>query len=230
MAASSPDPVRAVPAATPWALAAMLALALAAGGPALAQQQEILLEAASSDFDRRGERLLFRDIRIQQGEIVITAAEAETRDLEFSSGEWEFRGDARIDGPMGSIEADRATIGFSNHQLQFAVAEGAPARFTRTMPGPEGRRVDGTANLISYDLAQGELALQGQARLSDGVREASGGRLVYRIAEDRLIASTDEAGTERVRIVITPPEEKDDNTRDADTRDDEAPREPEPTP
>jgi lipopolysaccharide transport protein LptA len=207
----------------------MLALVLAAGAPAFAQQQEILLEAASSDFDRRGEKLLFRDVRIQQGDIVITAAEAETRDLEFSSGEWEFRGNARIDGPMGSIEADRATIGFSNHQLQFAVAEGAPARFARTMPGPEARRVDGTANRISYDLAQGELSLQGQARLTDGVREASGARLVYRIAEDRLIASADEEGTERVRIVITPPEERPEEGEE-EVENDEAPREPEPTP
>jgi lipopolysaccharide transport protein LptA len=209
----------------PWALAALAALALATGAPALAQQQEILLEAASSDFDRRGERLLFRDVRIQQGDIVITAAEAETRDLEFSSGQWEFRGNARIDGPMGSIEADRATIGFSNHQLQFAVAEGAPAEFNRTMPGPEARRVNGTANRISYDLREGELSLQGQARLSDGVREASGARLVYRIAEDRLIASADEEGTERVRIIITPPEDG-----NQDGQDDEPPREPEPTP
>lgn len=224
MAASSPDSARAQP-ATPWALPVMLALVLAAGAPAFAQQQEILLEAASSDFDRRGEKLLFRDVRIQQGDIVITAAEAETRDLEFSSGQWEFRGNARIDGPMGSIEADRATIGFSNHQLQFAVAEGAPARFDRTMPGPEARRVNGTANRISYDLAQGELSLQGQARLTDGVREASGARLVYRIAEDRLIASADEEGTERVRIVITPPEEGKEEVEN-----DEAPREPEPTP
>jgi lipopolysaccharide transport protein LptA len=207
----------------------MLALVLAAGAPAFAQQQEILLEAASSDFDRRGEKLLFRDVRIQQGDIVITAAEAETRDLEFSSGEWEFRGNARIDGPMGSIEADRATIGFSNHQLQFAVAEGAPARFDRTMPGPEARRVNGTANRISYDLAQGELSLQGQARLTDGVREASGARLVYRIAEDRLIASADEEGTERVRIVITPPEERPEEEKE-EVENDEAPREPEPTP
>jgi lipopolysaccharide transport protein LptA len=224
MAAFSPDSPRALPGML-WALAALAALALATGAPALAQQQEILLEAASSDFDRRGERLLFRDVRIQQGDIVITAAEAETRDLEFSSGQWEFRGNARIDGPMGSIQADRATIGFSNHQLQFAVAEGAPAEFNRTMPGPEARRVNGTANRISYDLRAGELSLQGQARLSDGVREASGARLVYRIAEDRLIASADEEGTERVRIIITPPEDG-----NQDGQDDEPPREPEPTP
>ena len=188
-------------------------LALAAVAPVAAQQapqaqQEILLEAASSDFDRRGERLLFRDVRIQQGDIVITAATAETRDLEFTSGTWEFSGDVRLDGPMGSIESDRASIWFTNHRLEFARAEGAPARFARTMAGPEARLVQGTANQISYDLAAGELTLQGQARLSDGLREASGARLVYRIAEERLIASADEEGQERVRIIITPPEEE----------------------
>lgn len=202
-------------------------LALVAVAPVAAQQapqQEILLEAASSDFDRRGERLLFRDVRIQQGDIVITADTAETRDLEFASGSWDFSGDVRFEGPMGSIVADRASVGFNNHRLDFARAEGAPARFVRIMPGPEARRVDGTANQISYDLGAGELTLRGQAMLSDGVREASGARLVYRIAEDRLIASADEESGERVRIVITPPDEQDGDGQQQE------PPEPEPTP
>lgn len=222
MAASVPDNRRSRSRCAAWLLA------LAAVAPAAAQQaqpqQEILLEAASSDFDRRGERLVFRDVRIQQGDIVITAANAETRDLEFASGTWEFSGDVRFDGPMGSIMADRASIGFNNHRLDFARAEGAPARFARTMPGPEARRVDGTANQISYDVGAGELTLRGQAMLRDGIREASGASLVYRIAEDRLIASADEEGGERVRIVITPPEEQDGGGPRPE------PREPEPNP
>ncbi len=132
---------------------------------------------------------------------------------------------------MGSILANRATISFSNHELRLAVAEGTPAEFNRTMPGPEARRVNGTANRISYDLAAGELALQGQARLTDGVREASGARLVYRIAEDRLIATADESGTERVRIIITPPEGQDTPRPEQPEQPQQPePREPEPTP
>ncbi|MGD9387390.1 MAG: LptA/OstA family protein [Gammaproteobacteria bacterium] len=213
--------------ARPHAAWLLALLALSPAGAQRAPQQEILLEAASSDFDRRGERLSFRDVRIQQGDIVITAASAETRDLEFSSGRWEFAGDVRIDAPMGAIEADRASIGFSEHQLEFTRAEGAPARFARTMPGPEARRVTGTANQISYDVAAGEVTLRGQALLTDGIREASGAQLVYRIAEDRLIASADEEGGERVRIVITPPEEG--AERPPDEGEPEPP-EPEPTP
>jgi lipopolysaccharide transport protein LptA len=211
MAASSPDyrrrqalPSRAV--APVAALAA--ALAALAAAPSSAQiQQEITLEATSSDFDRRNERLLFREVRVQQGDTVISADEAESRDLDFARGSWTFTGNVRISSPMGEIESARATVSFTNHRLARATADGSPARFSRTMPPPEARTVRGTANRIVYDLAAGELELAGQASLQDGVREVSGGRLVYRIAEDRLIASAEEDGTDRVRIVITPPGE-----------------------
>ena len=190
-----------------WACVLALALGAAHALPAAAQQQEILLDAASSDFDRRNERLVFHEVRIQQGETVISARRAETRDLDFSLGSWLFEGDVRISSPVGLIESERATIRFADHRLLRATAEGTPARFSRTMPEPEPRRVTGTANRIDYDLGRGELELAGQAALRDGVREVSGGRLVYRIAEDRLLASADEEGTDRVRIVITPPGE-----------------------
>jgi lipopolysaccharide transport protein LptA len=210
MVASSPDSRRRrVPSPAGPAFAAVVAGALfAVGAPqAWAQQQEITLEAASSDFDRRNERLIFREITVQQGDISISANEAESRDLDFSRGTWVFRGDVRVRSPMGDMDSQRATVTFAGHQLEKATAEGAPAHFSRTMPGPEARLVTGTANRIVYDLARGELELSGQANLRDGVREVSGGRLQYRIAEDRLLASADDDGSERVRIVITPPGE-----------------------
>ena len=197
MAVSFPDPR--------FLLALALALLLAA--PATAQQQEITLDAASSDFDRRNERLVFQQVQIQQGELTIAADRAETRDLDFSRGSWLFTGDVRISTPAGRIESGRATVSFADHRLTRATAEGGPARFERVMPGPEERRVTGTANRIDYDLAKDEVELAGAAELRDGVREVRGARLIYRIAEDRLIASADETGEERVRIVITPPED-----------------------
>jgi lipopolysaccharide transport protein LptA len=206
MAASSPDfRRRRAPSSLARVLVAMAATLIAL--PAPAQQQAITLDAASSDFDRRNERLVFQEVRIQQGDIVIIADQAESRDLDFSSGSWQFSGNVSISGPMGEIQSDRATISFADHRLGRATAQGTPARFSRTMPEPEARLVTGTANRIDYDLVRGELELAGQAALRDGLREVSGGRLVYRIAEDRLIASADEDGADRVRIVITPPEE-----------------------
>lgn len=209
MAVSSPESSRwRAPRLPAWPALA-LALALVSGAPAAVQPQEITLDAASSDFDRRNERLVFREVRIQQGDITISADHAESRDLDFSSGSWTFTGNVRIGGgPSGNIESDRAKVSFTNHRLTQATADGAPARFSRDMPGPDGRRVTGTARTIDYDLVRGELELAGDAMLRDGLREVSGGRLVYRIAEDRLIASADGDGNERVRIVITPPEEE----------------------
>lgn len=179
--------------------------------PAAGQQQPITLDAASSDFDRRNERLMFKEVRIQQGDLVISADEAESRDLEFASGSWAFRGNVRIVGPMGDIESDTASVSFANHKLMRATAQGEPAHFSRTTPGPDGRQVTGTARQIEYDLGRGELALSGQAALRDGLREVSGGKLLYRVAEDRLIASSDDEREERVRIVITPPAENADD-------------------
>lgn len=213
MVDSSPDscrrPVVLTPAGT---LAATLAAAMALlGAPSAgAQQAEINLEAASSDFDRRNERLVFQQVRIQQGDMVISADVAESRNLDFSNGSWLFEGNVRISSPMGEIQSATATVSFLDHRLAAATAEGTPARFTRTLPEPEPRLVRGTANRITFNMAEGVLELAGQAALRDGLREVSGGRLLYRIAEDRLIASADDEGSDRVRIVITPPDEEQD--------------------
>lgn len=191
-----------------WLRGLALACVLCAPPGGHAQQQEILLDAASSDFDRRNERLVFVEVRVQQGDTRISADRAESRDLDFSRGSWSFEGNVRIESPMGLIESSRATVSFADHEVQRAVAEGSPARFSRTMPEPDARIVNGTANRITYDLARGELELAGQASLRDGVREVGGGRLLYRISEDRLLASSEDDGTERVRIVITPPDDQ----------------------
>jgi lipopolysaccharide export system protein LptA len=218
MADSTPEP-RCRRSSSQRARILLLLLAFSFHAPLAAQPQEITLDAASSDFDRRNERLIFREVRIQQAEISISADHAESRDLDFSRGSWSFRGNVRISGPMGEIESDEATIDFADHRLTRATAEGGPAQFSRTMPEPENRLVTGTARRIDYDVTEGVLELAGQAVLRDGIREVSGGRLVYRIAEDRLIASADDEGTERVRIVITPPGEEgpeDPDDEDAD--------------
>lgn len=208
------------------AMALGLALSLLCGPPVAAQQQAITLDAESSDFDRRNERLVFREVRVQQGELAISARHAESKDLDFSRGSWTFRGEVRISGPMGQIESEHATVSFVDHRLSRATADGEPAHFSRSMPGPDGRQVTGTANRIVFDMSRGELELSGSAALRDGLREVSGGRLVYRIAEDRLIASSDDDGAERVRIVISPPEQE----GPAPAPPEESPPEGEPTP
>jgi hypothetical protein len=106
MAASSPDfpPTAGESPAAAWAcvpavLAALLLAAPFALGPAAA---EITLEAESSDFDRRNERLVFREVRIQPGRSRRSLADdAESRDLDFSRGSWLFRGNVQDLEPDG---------------------------------------------------------------------------------------------------------------------------------
>jgi lipopolysaccharide export system protein LptA len=160
MAASSPEFLAGTCAARRVCVLACLLGPLWAA-PVGAQQQPITLEAASSDFDRRNERLVFRRSGSSRAISPSQPTEAESRDLDFSRGSWSFFGDVRISGPMGEIESDRATISLREHRLTRATAEGAPARFSRTMPEPESRLVTGTASRIDYDLARGELELSG---------------------------------------------------------------------
>jgi lipopolysaccharide transport protein LptA len=183
---------------------------LAAAAPlALAQSSPIVLDADSTELDRRSGHVIFTQVRIEQAGIVITAARAESANLDFGNTTWRFSGDVRIDTGMGAIRSASADLAFRNHRLVAATAMGSPARFRRDVVDGDARTVTGTAGRIRLDAAAEEIELTEQAVVRDGAREVSGGRLVYQMAEDRLIASADKAGDERVRIVISPPEEDD---------------------
>lgn len=209
MADSSPDPLHSPrirrSALPPAVLAAVL---VGVSGQAAEPQLPLTLDAASSEFDRRNERLEFRDVRIEQGSMTISAQLATSRELDFAAGRWTFSGDVRIHTDMGDLQADEAVLSFVDHQLTRAIVTGEPARFTRQMATAEGRLVTGTAREIDYDTGTGEVVLAGNAEVRDGLREVRGGSLLYRLAEDRLIASSGEAGEERVHIVIAPPGEE----------------------
>jgi lipopolysaccharide export system protein LptA len=202
-------------------------------GQAAEPQLPLTLDAASSEFDRRKEQLEFRDVRIEQGTMSISARLATSKELDFAAGRWTFSGDVQIHTDMGDLQADEAVLSFVDHQLTRAIVTGEPARFTRQMATDEGRLVTGTAREIDYDTGEGEIVLAGNASLMDGLREVRGGRLMYRLAEDRLIASSGEGGQERVHIVIAPPGKEelrsapDDAGRETpEEPDDETPEEP----
>jgi len=188
--------------------ACLFVLLAGLGTAALAQPAPIVLDADSSEFDRRNGHVVFTNVRVEQGNIVVTADRAESADIDFADSNWDLSGDVKIRTGMGGIDSSTARLAFRNHRLVSATALGSPARFDRTVTNGETRTVTGTARRIEYNATAGEVALTEQALMRDGAREVSGGRLVYRMLEDRLIASTGQAGDERVRIVIEPPEDE----------------------
>ena len=167
-------------------------------------REPIALEAASSQFDAEAGLLVFRGIRISQGPFSISADMAEATELDFSDSTWDFSGRVVIAGEGASIHAASAELRFRDHQLRNTVARGDPATFEREQT-EDFRAISGDARTIEYDHQQQELVLSGDARLLDGTNEVSGSRLIYRVADGRVMAGSDEGDEERVRITITPP-------------------------
>ncbi len=192
----------------PWLL--LLALLPWAAADAIFpdSREPIALEAASSQFDAEAGLLVFRGIRISQGQFSISADTAEATELDFADSTWDFSGGVVIAGEGASILAASAQLRFRDHQLRNTVARGDPATFKRERT-EDFRAVSGDARTIEYDHQQQELVLSGDARLLDGTNEVSGSRLIYRVADGRVMAGSGEGDEDRVRITITPPSDAD---------------------
>lgn len=188
-----------------WLSAAFGALILPASAATIlpVSREPIALDAESSEYDRSGNRLMFRQVRITQGGLSIAADQAVANNLDFAASTWEFEGHVELRGQGTRILADSASVRFSNHQLVHATAAGAPATFERDAT-PELRALSGEAEVIDYDARESRLELRGAARLVDGSNRFNGHQLVYLVEEDRLLASSSESRGEQVSVVITP--------------------------
>lgn len=108
-------------------LLATSAVLLLSAAPVAAQELPILLNAASTDYDRRNQRILFEQISIERGGLGIAAQQAESSQLDFADSTWVFRGNVRIHSDESEVTASVATMRFVEHQLQSATITGAPA-------------------------------------------------------------------------------------------------------
>lgn len=191
----------------PWIRNFLIALAILPLSPASAilpeSQEPISLDATAAEFDGRQNRLVFSSIRIEQGPLTVTADQATVDALDFADNTWLFTGNVRIDGDTARIRSDAATLIFVEHRLVMANVTGQPATFERDAVG-DRRAISGGAWMIEYDAGNATLALEQNAQLFDGINEITGERLLYQVAEDRLMASSDNGSGQRVQITITP--------------------------
>ena len=162
----------------------------------------ISLDADSSDLDRKNKRLVFKGVRITQGDLGIEADSAEASQLDFENSLWIFQGNVRIDLQTASIESDQATLNFFDNRLSSAVIKGTPAVFEQQRDD-EAEPTKGHAGTMEYDFLSGTVKLSDDAWLRRCNDEITGNTLVYNIKEERMVASSD--GTDsRVTITITP--------------------------
>jgi lipopolysaccharide transport protein LptA len=204
------------------ASAGLLALAAAAAGapnepppaaPAPARPAEaavrgglqsdlpILVDARSSEFDYKKNRLLFHAVTITQGNLRVDAGEAAATGLNFDNSQWQLSGDVHIKMEKGSLSSDSADVTFVDNQISRAVINGAPANFEQTLDQPT-QIARGHANVIEYDVKNGTVRLAKNAWLSDGDVELSGDILVYDIRAERVVANSPATSEGRVQIRI----------------------------
>ncbi len=185
----------------------LLGVLIAAGAiaPALAQDEDlrVSLDAEWSSFDRQTNTMMFRGLRIAQGDFMIEADEAVASDLDFDRSEWEFNGNVRIGMDTAVIESTRAEVLFETHDLLILELQGDPARFRDENP-ERGEPITGGAEVLRYESAGGTLRMTGGAWLSEGPNEFSGCDLIYDIGEKKITSGSSECG-EPVVITILPP-------------------------
>ena len=197
MAASSPSLM--------MLLLAAAALPCAAQAAATASREPIQLEAAGPmELDYGNNQLLFRKVKISQGAMSIVADVARATGVDFDNSHWVFQGSVHIQMPQGQLAADSADVTFEQKLVQRALITGKPSTFEqRETVG--GKRVQGHADSIDYDVSRGVIHFLHNAWLSDGLNEIHGESLKYFVLERKMVADSADQGSQRIHITITPP-------------------------
>jgi lipopolysaccharide transport protein LptA len=173
------------------------------GLPARNSQLPIDLQAASSDFDYKNNSLLFKRVKITQGQLQVMAQEASASGLNFDNSEWTLTGEVQILVPDGKLESNSAQVTFRNNEIVRAVIKGTPATFEQKLKD-KGQLARGKAQAIEYDVQAATVRLTGGAWLTDGPNEIRGNTLIYDIGKQRVVANPDEKDPGGVRITINP--------------------------
>jgi lipopolysaccharide export system protein LptA len=166
------------------------------------QDRPIKINADSSDFNYTSGRLIFRGLKLTQGDLTIRAELAETANLDFADGAWTFTGAVEVEAQNAKLFCDEARIDFRNHQLARAELLGEPARFEQLVV-ETGKTNEGEAERMLYTLDNGMLELTRNARFSDGTNEIKGDNITYDVVGRNLTAGSGDSGP--VTILIEPP-------------------------
>lgn len=176
----------------------------------------ISLDADSTDYDGKNSMLMFRGLRLSQGNIGIEADEGRASNLDFEDSVWQFSGNVIIDVENGHIECDAADLQFANHQLTVATISGAPATFELKRVGSD-ETTYAEAGKLRYDLTSGVIEFSENATITEGGNQISSNYLIYNIVEQRINAQGSPDGDGKVRITYTPQSPDEDAGETSDT-------------
>jgi lipopolysaccharide transport protein LptA len=146
------------------------------------------------------------DVKISQGDISVTADEAQATSLDSKSYHWVFTGKVHVRAEsQGDLRADRGIVEIVNGALASALVTGSPADFEQTR-STTGRLVKGHAASIDYQVAAGVVKLTGDAWLSDAQNdnEMHSPTITYNVRDRRIQGDVGGDVGGRVRMRITP--------------------------
>jgi len=127
--------------------------------------------------------------------------EADRVVLDEAAGESVYQGAVRAVQGHTRLEADTLRLYRRGERLVRVVAEGAPARLSRSPPGRPP--LQASARTIDYRLDQARVILSGAAVLVQGGDRFEGPRIEYDLDEQRVVAGSAPGGG-RVRVILTP--------------------------
>ena len=180
-------------------------LPLQVSGQELNARLPISLDADSTNYDGKNELLLFRGLRLTQGNIGIEADEGKATRLDFADSSWEFSGNVVIDVDAAHIECDSANLRFKDHELTVALITGSPAKFRMQRP-EDASATEGQAGRLKYDLVNGIIEFSEQASINEGGNQISSNLLVYSLRDKLVNAQATPDGSDKVKITFKPPE------------------------
>jgi len=122
----------------------------------------------------------------------IKADRAEATGTDLGNTRWVLTGHVQVYMPQGQLQANTATVQFTDQRIASIAAAGTPAQFEReVMRTGEAAPTDvtGHAQQINYDLARNQVQLTGDSWLTDGCNDISTQQILYDITSQRVEAS-----------------------------------------
>ena len=106
---------------------------------------------------------------------------------------------------QGSLEllADRVELdATAGKRKEVIMASGKPASYKQRKD--DGSMVEAKANEIIYSVASRTISLKGNASITQNEVKVTGDSIVFDMAKEQILASTDDGSKESVRTVISP--------------------------
>ena len=130
--------------------------------------------------------------------------EARSVTVDETTGFNEFSGNAEVKQGSLLLFAELIQVQTNSDGVETMIAKGTlekPAKYIQSQEN-QGRFIEATATLITYNVNEGMIFLVGNAHLVQGFDSFSGDSLNYDINNDKVVVKGSEDGTERVKFKI----------------------------